>query len=819
MLKLFGMGASNSPSPPVSSPPARVLNDSLIFEHVVLPFVDRIRAGKPTFSLLEHGSWHGLFSIAVGTEHPRGTIVMLEPSQSMWSEHHKQARDLSLANVFFAHNTLTEQVAEALSHSNEFFDGQLLLSLRTAQPFRAAVKSGMRKRLDLYVAHLLSLARRSLLMLPAPAQPAACTINRLSRWFYGRNATGEATFSGRERISAAASALSLRVSATKLLGGSAADRCEYDVWEVKLLHMDRTNRHHFCVGGCKTHTRRTYRMIYDAVDERAGSSSSVADLVHGSMNMTNTQTGRHIPFETGSMNMHTLLSLQGTAKGGIAAGDGKDGGGSSSGGGGGTGLGATVGSTVRELDAAEAARQALILMFLSLPVFQDPAPWNVVWRAGELFPIDVGDGLTMEQRPVVKGQSPWDVFAQKYIGSVSECYRMSLKHLCGFVPSESHGDERYASCMAAHFSGSLCTQHSPFPCLQGCGSSYRSCNHLQPAKVVPGWFAASSPYLRKHEQRFRQFLPNSGASDAGLAGLKWFGSHRILENQYAYGEAARRKVSEALPASSPAEHATSTQHRFESPLSKAAAQVNSGVVREQQTTSTRAERVPNTVAPSREHAFSSGPLAREKVRRPPPSPLPYSFPRSQGRTAADGRDVHRASDVDSTGGGLVQRRSEQNDADGDGDVRDIGGSVEAGLHTLLTLRGIRSTVRWSVPHEARRGTHTRTDARASAVPGQLAEAAGGVGALSLLQLALLLWVVCQLWLRRVSCPPWAGSFRYPLTLPGGMRASLSGSKDRQLSHDYRAHGPRCFQPPGRNRVHARHRAHGMDSRLLGEMVG
>ena len=49
---------------------------------------------------------------------------------------------------------------------------------------------------------------------------------------------------------------------------------------------------------------------------------------------------------------------------------------------------------------ADLPRQALIIMFLSLPVYQDPAPWNVVWRAGELFPIDVGDGLTMEQRQV-----------------------------------------------------------------------------------------------------------------------------------------------------------------------------------------------------------------------------------------------------------------------------------------------------------------------------------------------------------------------------------------------------------------------------------
>ena len=92
-------------------------------------------------------------------------------------------------------------------------------------------------------------------------------------------------------------------------------------------------------------------------------SKSVA-LVRGVMNMSNTQTGRHIPFETGSLNMHSLLSLQSAEEAGAS------------------------------VTAATATRQALILMFLSLPVFQDPAPWNVVWRGGELFPIDVGDGKT-----------------------------------------------------------------------------------------------------------------------------------------------------------------------------------------------------------------------------------------------------------------------------------------------------------------------------------------------------------------------------------------------------------------------------------------
>ena len=114
------------------------------------------------------------------------------------------------------------------------------------------------------------------------------------------------------------------------------------MWEVVLLRMTRLNRHHFCLGGCKTHTRRTYQMVYTA--------SAHGD--YSVMNMTNTQTSRHIPFETGSLNMHSLLSLHAQADDKLPP-------------------------------AADIDRQMLLLMFLALPVFQDPAPWNIVWRAGE----------------------------------------------------------------------------------------------------------------------------------------------------------------------------------------------------------------------------------------------------------------------------------------------------------------------------------------------------------------------------------------------------------------------------------------------------
>ena len=108
-------------------------------------------------------------------------------------------------------------------------------------------------------------------------------------------------------------------------------------------------------------------------------------------------------------------------------------------------------------------------MFLSLPVFQDPAPWNVVWRAGELFPIDVGDGSTLEERG-----GDWNTYAQKYIGSLNECYRMSLKWLCAVGSGDNlHGDEKYEACMNAHFGSGFCPSEKPFPCVAGCNRSYQ----------------------------------------------------------------------------------------------------------------------------------------------------------------------------------------------------------------------------------------------------------------------------------------------------------------------------------------------------------
>ena len=151
---------------------------------------------------------------------------------------------------------------------------------------------------------------------------------------------------------------------------------------------------------------------------------------------------------------------------------------------------------------------------------------------------------------MAEGKSAWDVFAQKYIGSVSECYRMSLKTLCALTPSELHGDERYAACMQGLFS-SICPSASPFPCLDGCNKSYQQCRHLAPPKIVPGWFAATSTHVASNKQRFAQFLPPPKAptpadgttnTDGGGAATR-FGSPDLLLYQRAVAERRRALAS------------------------------------------------------------------------------------------------------------------------------------------------------------------------------------------------------------------------------------------------------------------------------------
>ena len=137
-----------------SAPGPSWLEAPLLFESAVLPFVERARAGRQNFSLLEIGSWSGLYSLEIASRYPSSTLLVIEPNRTLWEAHTALAHDAQLPNVLCLHNPIAEDVAEALAHSNEFVDMQLLLGLHSVRPFDhgAEVNTERRERLNRYLA-------------------------------------------------------------------------------------------------------------------------------------------------------------------------------------------------------------------------------------------------------------------------------------------------------------------------------------------------------------------------------------------------------------------------------------------------------------------------------------------------------------------------------------------------------------------------------------------------------------------------------------------------------------------------------------------
>ena len=420
-----------------------------------------------SFSLLEVGASHGLYALELAARFPNGSFVHLEPNGTAWEAHTALGVSRRLPHALFLRNTITHEVAETLAHSNEFFDAQLLLSLQTTEVFAGRNEVGQEGNAnrDGYVAQLLSLARRTLLLLPAPSDGYGCRNGRLATWLHG-GASWPAHSSGGtlERLQAAARTRGLDFHFKPVLRGDARDGCVYEVWSARLLSMDRQNRHHYCEGGC--HHPAHYRLQYIA-------SPHCGTGCHERMNMTRVHNdgsswlkhgGSHIPFETGSINLHSVLSLH----------------------------------REHPPPALDGTRQVLLLMYLSLPVFDDPAPWNVVWRGGELFNIDLGDGKTVDERLDSNGKPQWArLDGQERHGHPDLIwpYHLTLTAFCGDLMPRL-GEE---GCVASFFVG-VCYAAEPYPCLNGCRSSYRECAHL-PHPAVAGYFR-NNVHVVNHASRF-----------------------------------------------------------------------------------------------------------------------------------------------------------------------------------------------------------------------------------------------------------------------------------------------------------------------------
>ena len=74
----------------------------------------------------------GMFGLELGRLFPRSTFVTLEPNRSLWMAHSGLAREQQQPNLLCLLNPLSEEVLEALSHSNEFVDAQVALACAIA---------------------------------------------------------------------------------------------------------------------------------------------------------------------------------------------------------------------------------------------------------------------------------------------------------------------------------------------------------------------------------------------------------------------------------------------------------------------------------------------------------------------------------------------------------------------------------------------------------------------------------------------------------------------------------------------------------------
>ena len=193
-----------------------------------------------SFSLLEVGASHGLYALELAARFPKGSFVHLEPNGTAWEAHTALGVSRRLPHALFLRNNITHEVAEALAHSNEFFDAQLLLSLQTTKPFDhgVEVKPSKREQLDRYVAHLLSLARRTLLLLPAPSDGRSCRDGRLATWLHGTGGGGTS-----ERLRAASDACEADgrhlAAATLLRADAAAAMYTSGASLVRAMHLLR----------------------------------------------------------------------------------------------------------------------------------------------------------------------------------------------------------------------------------------------------------------------------------------------------------------------------------------------------------------------------------------------------------------------------------------------------------------------------------------------------------------------------------------------------------------------------------------------------
>ncbi|KAL1529979.1 hypothetical protein AB1Y20_000906 [Prymnesium parvum] len=213
---------------------------------------------------------------------------------------------------------------------------------------------------------------------------------------------------------------------------------------VRLGHLRRVNAHHF---SCWQGVRCLHRMyLLDLAEEREASEPLDGKLAwrprsprlyrvddefrigpHSvrSLEQAWASRGRDVNFQTGGMNLDTLLALQPDA----------------------------------------ATRAAVLAEFLALPVGRDMMLWNIIADAHGLYAIN------QEAHGYAENGVRWEQHAFPYCSTVRECYEQALSAICGRQAPQS-----LLECVAALTADRCPDPARAFPCRDGCEAWYTNCS-------------------------------------------------------------------------------------------------------------------------------------------------------------------------------------------------------------------------------------------------------------------------------------------------------------------------------------------------------
>eukprot|EP00802_Teleaulax_amphioxeia_P005385 Tamp_05389.p1 GENE.Tamp_05389~~Tamp_05389.p1 ORF type:complete len:825 (-),score=116.94 Tamp_05389:513-2654(-) len=371
------------------------------------------------FSFIEYGSGLGFVGTTLASLYPGSTMVSVESDLALHRQHATHLRHVHLGNNVACHAD-SSSVIEKLYESPEFVRFQMLA------PLSLLTEDGKDSQT---LGKLFSCAMTTFLRVPAPRLLAA-----ILRAVYPE----EASIMAEEDLALLVEALvqaafvplslSSQVTATKL-----AEAHGQTLVRVNLLNMTRLAHHHF------DYKRDGHARVYDMRFSSAvapplphSSSDPERPYLPGQVRLTRREDDHQIPF--GELRAVSLIAL-------LRMG----------------------------LDPSQ--RRRFYAEFVGMPLFEDMAPWNLVFVAGQLAYIDQDTQDTTFNEAVPRAYQTMSAL-MNYIRTVQDFGKCGARAKGG----NQYGIPYISDCVGSDFRGPCLSSSLPVPCGdRTCRSTFVEC--------------------------------------------------------------------------------------------------------------------------------------------------------------------------------------------------------------------------------------------------------------------------------------------------------------------------------------------------------